>query len=510
MDKHIIYSIGEFHEKMAIKLKSLKNNLNHHEVEEEDDEEEQMISLPHNDLIRGNKEENKKKINENNKEKEEEEEMIHKKKIPLITTPYDNSLDSYCNWHRDHPHATTPRKLRATGDFNVQVCEEFPSLAYIQNKQKGYYKINEPSKDFLPNNTGQNATFKEVTETAHSLEHQLRLEKREDYYDPWWMHSVKVQSNIFHLKDINKNNIYKEEYSENELLNETLQQLNKKKKEREQKLREREEELAMSASWGKPNRHIKTARQNKILQSRYTIHGKEELSDYQTDRFEQNVEIALNEYYLSDSNPFISSSPSSFPSSTRKSKRTFISTQLKSLEKKQFQQLNDKEEDEEEESQVENDLKSLQEMSSIDKKLLSSSKSQIISKSNKPQSYALLQQQYYEDYKIALGGEKEIQKITDKLVKYSKKINKENNQSEFLSILSREMDFLDACLHLNAIQVICLLKFGADANTITDEDEPVFFLIFQKVITVKSSIFMLLKIVFFSFIPVLFFLGDAY
>lgn len=490
-----------------------------------DDDDEEL--LPYSDVQKSKENKKKQKYqeggegggNEENEDKDNEENYDDEKmksKNNLILSPYDE-MNNYCDWHREHPHASTPRKLKLRQDrIHLHVCEEHPDFAYTQIVQKGHYKLHEKSKEFLPSKTGENATFKEVTEIAHNLEHQYRLEKRDDYYDPWWMHTVKVQADIFHAKEPNKNNIYKEEYDENDILNETIQKIRNHQKEREQKLREKEDELAISAYWGKPNRHVKTARHKKIAQSRYTIDGKEELGDYYQDRFEQLVEIALNEFYLADTNPIINDSLSLTSSTPNKSnpiksnrysnKKTFISTQLKSIEKKQENDNSDNNDndnndnEENDETKAENDSNTLQ-------KLMLSSKSQMTSNSssiNKPSplpppNNALIQQQLYEDYKTSLEGEKEIQKITEKLVKYSQKVNKENQKSEFLSIANRGMDFLDACLHLNSIQVICLLKFGADANTLTDDEEPVFFLIFQKVLFIFFYHFYYYLLIFVNF-----------
>lgn len=387
-------------------------------------------------------------------------------------SPYENDLNSYVNWHKNHPQTSTPRKMRtSTVTSQLYVCEDHPELAYIQT-HKGYGKIQKLPKEFVGTSTGKDATFKEVTKVAHDLEHQCRLEKRSDYLDPWWMHSVKVQSNIFHAKEPNQNNLYKEDEEDDE--DDTIiNKYNYHQNERERKLRQREEELAMSAAWGKPNRHIKRSRLDKSARSKYTIDGKDELSDFYQDRFEKTVKIALNEYYLADRLRLSSTVTAAEDGGTtgeggvvreensqhgKTIKKSFISTQLQLLDQQQSQ------------GDAASGVTSLPHIPSVTK----SSQSKTID----PNAAKF---QEYEDYKTSLGGEKGIKKLTDSLVKYSKKVNKQNQSSEVLSIMDRGMDFLDACLHLNYVQVRCLLNFGADPNSLTCDEEPVFFMIFQKV-----------------------------
>jgi hypothetical protein len=135
------------------------------------------------------------------------EEVIQNPKSPKSMkgqSPYEQDMNYYLNWHKSHPLTSTPRKLRSsTVASQLYVCEEYPNLAYIETQAKGYYKKTSLSKEYQSSMTGKNATFKEVTKLAHDLEHSYRLEKKEGYLDPWWNHSVKVQTNIFHTKENN-------------------------------------------------------------------------------------------------------------------------------------------------------------------------------------------------------------------------------------------------------------------------------------------------------------------
>lgn len=393
--------------------------------------------------------------------------------IPKGTTPYDTDLDNYISWHKAHPHTSTPRKLRLSSvESQLHVCEEHPELAYIQSQKK---RPPVP-KDFVGKSLGQNAKFKEVTQLAHNIEHEKRVNKCADHLDPWWMHSVKVQSSIFHAKEPNTNNIYKEEDNEDDMYFDLLQKYQSHQDQRAQKLREKEDELAISAAWGKPNRHIKRSRLNKSHRSKYTIDGKAELSDYYSDRFEKTVQIALDEYRLAEQQQQkVENEGSQMDGSSlgnRTGRQSLVSSQLQLLDQP---------------SQLTNPETNATTVQPLGSKSISR-KSTIASTKTKSVDTSMAKYQEYEDYKNALGGEKEIKKITDNLVKYSKKINKQNKSSDVLSILDRGMDFLDACLHLNSVQVRCLLSFGADPNSLTFDEEPVFYMIFQKVLFIDERV----------------------
>ncbi len=51
----------------------------------------------------------------------------------------------------------------------------------------------------------------------------------------------------------------------------------------------------------------------------------------------------------------------------------------------------------------------------------------------------------------------------------------------------RAGDFLDACIKSNVAKVIPMLMFGADANTMTEDEEPVFVMTMKKVIFSDAS-----------------------
>lgn len=423
----------------------------------------------------------------NNDTKQQSNDTNYHLDLPKGLTPYEHDMDHYINWHKSHPHSSTPRKLRASSiETHVHVCEENPQLAYIQSQKK------RPPipKDFTSKTLGQNAKFKEVTDLAHGIEHEKRLNKRDDHLDPWWMHSVKVQSSIFHAKEPNTNNIYKEEDNEDDIYYDLLQKYQTHQERHEQKLREKEDELAISAAWGKPNRNIKRSKLNKSHRSKYTINGKAELSDYYSDRFEKAVQIALDEYRLAaaeqeqrkkkrsnnqepeeENNPDIDRNEN-----INNGNQSFISKQLQLLDQQQSSHL----------SKPLNSTSTA--IQPFDTKSTSSTKPKTTTTTRSIKDTNLAKYQEYEDYKNALGGEKGIKNITEKLVKYSKKINQQNQSHDVLSIMDRGMDFLDACLHLNSVQVHCLLSFGADPNSVTCDEEPVFYMIFQKILYIDERV----------------------
>jgi len=53
--------------------------------------------------------------------------------------------------------------------------------------------------------------------------------------------------------------------------------------------------------------------------------------------------------------------------------------------------------------------------------------------------------------------------------------------------MSFKFDIVDSCERGNAIKTLAMLKFGADANSVSSQDEPLLITVFTKVITMDSE-----------------------
>lgn len=90
------------------------------------------------------------------------------------------------------------------------------------------------------------------------------------------------------------------------------------------------------------------------------------------------------------------------------------------------------------------------------------------------------------DYRESLGGLENLDKMGDKFVNYATKVRK-NVEGGGSIFDGKTGDFLDACMKSNPIKVIPMLMFGADPNTITEDDEPVFVMTMKKIIFSDAS-----------------------
>lgn len=90
------------------------------------------------------------------------------------------------------------------------------------------------------------------------------------------------------------------------------------------------------------------------------------------------------------------------------------------------------------------------------------------------------------DYRDILGGLDATEKIGEQFVKYSTKIRKQTEGGKNM-FEGKTGDFLDACVKSNPAKVLPMLLFGANPNTMTEDDEPVFVMTMKKVIFSDAS-----------------------
>jgi len=89
-------------------------------------------------------------------------------------------------------------------------------------------------------------------------------------------------------------------------------------------------------------------------------------------------------------------------------------------------------------------------------------------------------------YKSRLGGDEGVDKISEKFIKFAAKVRRENARAKSIFDGSG-MDFLDACAKANAVKAVPLLAFGADPNTMTEDEGPVLVMLMNKVILSDSQ-----------------------
>lgn len=88
-------------------------------------------------------------------------------------------------------------------------------------------------------------------------------------------------------------------------------------------------------------------------------------------------------------------------------------------------------------------------------------------------------------FKTHLGGEDAVDKIGEGFIKLATKTRK--NKDNGKSVFDGGLDFLDACLKVNAVKAVPLLVFGANPNTVTEEEEPVLFMLICKVLVSDAT-----------------------
>eukprot|EP00602_Paraphysomonas_sp_CaronLab_P005063 CAMPEP_0185032656 /NCGR_PEP_ID=MMETSP1103-20130426/20910_1 /TAXON_ID=36769 /ORGANISM="Paraphysomonas bandaiensis, Strain Caron Lab Isolate" /LENGTH=630 /DNA_ID=CAMNT_0027568633 /DNA_START=145 /DNA_END=2037 /DNA_ORIENTATION=+ len=323
------------------------------------------------------------------------------------------NLEAYIEWHKTHPHASTPRKPKGNIDQAISAGTLFehpenPELVYFMAGPKGV-EDSEYYEDFQPKLLGSDAEFKAVNEVAYEHEHKLRLENRFDYDDPWWQHSVRDQASVHHVREppkIDDGSLY--DPSENPVVLPDIEGILREKREkREAALRERQDRLAVSSDWGKPPRSKASARKKQDRRSQYTAGGTHELEEFERREFEKEVTAALEEFHSHDNS--LMGQPAGISASALEFARTI------------------------------------------------------------------------EGYKDQLGGEEKVDKMSQKIIKYATKIRKEQDKGKSI-FDGAGVDFLDACMKVNAVKAIPMLNFGADPDTLTEEEEPVLFMLVNKVI----------------------------
>ena len=110
-------------------------------------------------------------------------------------------LEEYSQWHIEHPQCSTPRQKRGSVEAalaagTVIQHETNPNLIYA--KQNVKFQLNEA---FLIPSIGRNGNFAETTKEALAIEHKLRLEKDNNFEDPWWNMSVCDQMSHSHVDE---------------------------------------------------------------------------------------------------------------------------------------------------------------------------------------------------------------------------------------------------------------------------------------------------------------------
>jgi hypothetical protein len=329
---------------------------------------------------------------------------------------YEN-FEEYIQWHKDHPHSSTPRKRRGNLDHAEAAgilfeCEDKPGMIYLTT---GGAKPTVIPPEYQPKQLGINARLKEVNDIAHQREHKLRIQQRVDFDDPWWAYSVRDQATIHHVQEhkiADDGSGYDPSMYAAAVPVNVQTELEKKQAERDRRKREREDQLAISAYWGKPTRLNLSARKRRLHRTKYTVDGNGALGEYNAIEYEKEVEDALAEFNSVTSADGMGG--------------------MKGLTEEQVK--------------VETMIT---------------------------------------QFKADLGGAEAIDKLGEGFIKLATKTRKDKDGGK--SIFDGGIDFLDACLKVNAAKAVPLLVFGADPDTVTEEEEPVLFMLICKVLVSDAT-----------------------
>ena len=328
------------------------------------------------------------------------------------------NFEEYLRWHREHPHSLTPRKRRG----NLEHAAAMGNLFELEDGR--VYLLTEGAKpkqtppEFLPSSLGINARLQEVSELAHKREHQLRIDQRVDFDDPWWAYSVRDQASIHHVKEetiVDDGSAYDPNDPRNFVATiDVKTELEKRAADRERRRKEKEDQLAISSFWGKRARLTQSAKKAKLRRSKYTAEGTEALDEFNAMEFDKEVEAALVEFH-----------------------------------------------------------------SSVEVVSLEGGKATGLSK----EQMAL--ENMVTHFKDTLGGREAVDKMGDGFIKLATKVRKQKDNHR--SVFDGGLDFLDACVRVNAVKAIPMLSFGANPNTVTEEEEPVLFMLLCKVLVSDAT-----------------------
>jgi hypothetical protein len=322
-----------------------------------------------------------------------------------------DDIEEYIRWHKAHPRASTPRKARGNVEASIQAgttvrCEHNPNMVYTQLPIKP--KAIEPV--FQPKQLGKNAEFAVVNATAHSYEHNLRLDQRDDFDDPWWNKSVKDQIYVHHLPEDIDDGSWLDPNEVVMPVNFAMEEMKRREEERERKRQQRLDEVAISKQFGKPERVKVSAWEDQFERTIYTEDGKEALKQYTKKNLEAELTKALEEFDdPSRGGAFAKKGGGGMNKKARELHNTLTK------------------------------------------------------------------------YKTDLGGDEEVEKMSENFIKFASKHRNAVKSSTGGSVFDLGMDFLDACVKVNATKAVPMLIFGADANTVTEDEEPVFVMLLNKV-----------------------------
>lgn len=222
-----------------------------------------------------------------------------------IWTPKElEELSEYAKWHAAHPLCDSPRPAGEyakamslhsqleTGDLEVDPVD--PSKIYHVNR---FPRLGALDYD---TNIGGNAQFDEVSEVASMHENQLRLNRAEDYDDPWWNMSV---------RETLKLHTPKEHYDDAGSITSFIKSVDDDFKRREraqqqlalfeqQTRQKRLDAFAISEkSWGMPQRPIKSAwAEDPRARNKYIAGHSGLLEKYDDYELENRVNAALQGY----------------------------------------------------------------------------------------------------------------------------------------------------------------------------------------------------------------------
>lgn len=93
-------------------------------------------------------------------------------------------LSRYVDWHRQHPHCSTPRPIKEDEDFrpvDKRLDEANPKLVY----QKMPGQVNPLPREFTLPALGAEADLDEVSVAALSVEYEQIILNRFEREDPW-------------------------------------------------------------------------------------------------------------------------------------------------------------------------------------------------------------------------------------------------------------------------------------------------------------------------------------
>jgi hypothetical protein len=340
-------------------------------------------------------------------------------------------IAKYIDWHSNHPHCITPRKITEDDGQVIgrqKIDEANPGKFYTANG----IKVAPIPKEYFPTKLGLEGDIDEVSVTAYTREYRTHVQQSTE--DPWFNMSVKDQLEQSHMDGSHTTVKYKPPKTREE-----------RERERTGKLREWAKTKFEGYEGGLHPHEGPNARPLELLA----------LTDH--------VRLAK---------PKVKVGP--WAETYVFSKYTRDGTALKTFKRKDL------------EDKVKNALARHEEEVRLGIIRTPSATPSGKKRSKKSKKQAIIKADPYEALKEKLGGAKKLLKMEKGWLKTVKEIRKHSNKKK--NEVDTQLDLVEACEKLRVLKVAALLfaNEGGHANMKTPEDEPLFLHTFAKAIKIDQ------------------------